>query len=197
MKTIKKINKLKKLMKKPSFKSSEVRKAGVNTALISYYIKTGLIERIDRGVYKNPNYSSDNFAFEDLFQSALGIKNGVICLISALSYWELTDEMPRVHWIAIPNKAKAPVRKNVKIIRMRNFNLGISKIKEKNYTIKIYNQERTIIDSFRLLDKEVAIKALKAYFNHNKLKPDIKTLTRYAKALRVDISKYLIMITTN
>ena len=197
MKPMKKINRIKSLMSKHSFTSADARKLGVHSSVLHYYVKKGIIERIDRGVYRNPNYESGApFQWEDLIQTILSIKNGVICLISALAYWELTEEIPRQFWIAVPNQSKAPVRKNVKIIRMRNFKLGTIKVKVGNATIYIYNRERTIIDAFRLLDKEVAVKALKFYLNSKKYKPDINKLIAYGKKLRIDINPYILAITT-
>ena len=99
-----------------------------------------------------------NMIFEDLFQSALAISNGVICLISALSYYDLTDEIPREHWIAIPNSQKVKKMPNVRFVRMRNVTLGETIIKVGQYRVKIFDRERCIIDVFRYLSKEIAIR---------------------------------------
>ena len=39
----------------------------------------------------------------DLAHASKSYKGSAICLLSALSYWELTDEIPRQYWLAIPN----------------------------------------------------------------------------------------------
>jgi hypothetical protein len=61
----------------------------------------------------------------------------------------------------------------------------------------IFDQERTVIDSFRFLSRELAIKALKIYLQktptHN---PNFKKLSSYSEKLRYDISPYIEAITT-
>jgi predicted transcriptional regulator of viral defense system len=115
----------------------------------------------------------------------------------ALAIYELTDEIPRMHWIAVSHASKAPVWVGVKIIRMRNIELGATQIDVGNQKISIFDRERTIIDAFRYLSKEVAIKALKTAISHNgKNKIHLTKLQKYAKDLRVNIANYLLAINT-
>jgi predicted transcriptional regulator of viral defense system len=120
------------------------------------------------------------------------IRGGVICLISALVYYELTDEIMKEFWIAVDNdnsKAKFPL---CRIVRMRDMNLGIKEQTIAGIKVKIFDIERTIVDSFRLLDHETAIKALKAYLAREKGKPDLKKLNHYIDRLRAaKIKQYL------
>ena len=133
-----------------------------------------------------------DFEWEDLVLTALSIPNGVICLISALCYYGLTDEIMREFWIAVPHSTTAPKRDNAHIIRMRNISLGQIVIKIGNQQLKIFNRERAIVDAFRYLDKEIALKALQSYLQKNKeTRPDIDKLLRYAKKLRVDLTSYI------
>ena len=74
--------------------------------------------------------------------------------------------------------------------------LGVDRVSLGDIRVKMFDRERTIIDSFRYLSREVAIKALKRYFKRTgKAKPDIKKPTRYAKTLRTDISPYIAALT--
>jgi len=62
--------------------------------------------------------------------------------------------------------------------------------------MKIFDRERSIIDAFRYLDKEIALKALQAYLKTTKEnKPDFKKLRKYAKTLRVDLTPYIMAFT--
>ena len=90
------------------------------------------------------------------------IPEGVVCLISALGIYELGDQIPREYWIAVPHSSRAPRRERSRIVRMRNTTLGRTSIKLGDVKVQIFDRERTIIDSFRYLDKEIAIKALKS-----------------------------------
>ena len=165
--------------------------------MLVYFCATGHIERISRGTYKIMKLDfASQFEWEDLAITALSIPRGVICLISALCYYGLTDEIMREFWIAVPHTTTSPVRENTHIVRMRNISLGQSTIKIDNHKLKIFDRERTIVDAFRYLDKETALKALQAYLKTNKnAKPDIDKLMRYAKKLRVDLTSYILAFT--
>lgn len=54
------------LLKKPSFTGRDAKKCGIDPHLLSYYVKKGLIERVARGVYHNPNVeNSAPFEWQD------------------------------------------------------------------------------------------------------------------------------------
>ncbi len=181
------------LSKNLVFSSAEGRKAGIPSRMLGYFCSKGHIERIGRGIYKikDVNFGRD-FQWEDLALTTLSIPNGVICLISALSYYGLTDEIMREFWIAVPHSTTSPIRDNVHIVRMRNMTLGKTTISLGNQRLKIFDRERTVIDAFRYLDKEIALKALQDYLKPSKeKKPDINKLLKYAKALRVNITLYI------
>lgn len=187
---------MEKLFKRPFFTSKEANDAGCSNRMLSYYVQNGVLERIHRGVYRASDFEDVvDSEWLGLVTSAKSIKNGVICLLSALIYYELTDEFMREYWIAIPHKQSKASISNTKIVRMRNSELGVTKITLCEMDVKIFDAERTIIDSFRLLDLETSLKALKAYMSGSCGKPNIKKLTKYSKELRQDISKYILPFT--
>lgn len=190
--------KLKPLLKKSLFKASEARELGISPSLINYYIQKGMIERIDRGIYRSADQDLDiDFKYEDLVLISKSIPEGVICLISALTIYELTDEIARAHWIAVPNQTRAPRRSGTRIVRMRNMELGKTKTTIGSVTVQIFDIERTILDSFRYLGVEIGVKALKAALTKSgKDKLDLKKLQKYAKELRVKIAPYIMAVTT-
>lgn len=195
---MKEFKKLNPLLKKPLFHAWEARRKGIHTSLLSYYAKKGWIQKLDRGIYcgQNQNLNID-FKWEDLILTAKSIPKGVICLTSALAVYNLTEEIPRFFWIAVPNSTRAPKRKGVKIVRMRNFTTGKTKIKCGQTVISIYNRERAIVDAFRFLGKETAIKSLKKALQvkgNNKL--DLRKLQSYSKKLRYDLTTYILTATT-
>lgn len=127
----------------------------------------------------------------------MSIPNGVICLISTLCYHGLTDQIMRQYWIAVPHASKSPKRPKTRIIRMRNIELGQTEIKLGTAHLKIFDKERTVVDSFRYLSKEISIKALQAYLRQTgSSKPDLNKLLKYAKKLRVDIHPFIMALTT-
>ena len=178
------------------FTLAQARRSGIYPNLIAYYQKRGVLERVGWGLYKNISVKlTIPSQWEDLVYAVMGIPSSYICLISALALYEMTDEIPRKHWIAIDNKRFPIKRPGVKIIRMRNMQVGQSSIKLGEIVVPIFDKERTVVDAFRYLSLEVAIKALKTYLQQGK--PDFDKLHEYAKKLRVKkIIPYILSLTT-
>ena len=186
------------LLKEPIFKASEARSRGIPPRMLAHFCQKGLIERVGRGLYRVVQAPSGiNIDFEELVLTASSIPKGVVCLVSALCYYNLTDQIMREYWIAIPNEDKSPQRPHTRIVRMRNMSLGLTTVKMGKYEVKIFDRERTIVDAFRYLSDEIAIKALQAYLKPSSgQKADLPKLSKYAKALRININKYILALTT-
>ena len=102
--------------------------------MLAHFCQQGIIARVSRGLYRVVEASSGiDLNFEELILTVSSIPRGVICLISALCYYNLTDQIMREYWIAIPNTDKSPKRPHVRIIRMRNMSLGVTTIKIGKY----------------------------------------------------------------
>ena len=185
------------LVKKPIFTTDEAHEAGIPPRMLAHFCKRGLIERISRGIYKGGAAGIDiDFRWEDLALVAMSIPNGVICLISALCYYGLTDQIMREFWIAVPHALKSPKRPKTRIIRMRNIELGQTEIIVGEDRLKIFDRERTVVDAFRHLSYEIALKALQEYLKQREPKPNLDKLLKYAKKLRVNIYPYVMVLTT-
>jgi len=186
------------LLKKPIFSASEAREQGIPPRMLAYFCQKGVIERVSRGLYRVVDASSGiSPDLEELILTASSIPHGVICLISALCYYNLTDQIMREYWIAIPNADKSPKRPHIRVVRMRNMTLGLTIVRTGKYKVKIFDRERTIVDSFRYLGHEIAVKALQAYLKSSiGQKPDLPKLSKYAKALRTNLTPYIMALTT-
>jgi predicted transcriptional regulator of viral defense system len=186
------------LLKQPSFTSKEAKLLGVSAAALAHYVKAGKIKRIRRGVYQATDYqNSEAFRWEDLIEAVRSINGGIICLISALAVYDLTEEIPRQHWIGIRHGTSVRSNGLIKIVRFRDIDLGKTEIELEGILVPIFDRERTLTDAFRLLSRETAIKALKTALSQGgKNRIDLKKLEAYAKKLHVDIAPYLISIMT-
>ncbi len=186
------------LLKKPFFTSKEARVLGVSSSSLAHYVRTGQLKRIGRGLYQGIEYKgSSHTRSDDLAEAVHSIPGGVVCLISALALYDLTEELPRQHWIGIRHGTTAKSNRQIKIIRFRNLELGKTVIEIEGVLIPIFNRERTIVDAFRLISRETAIKALKAAIaKGGKNRLDLVKLEAYAKKLRFDIAPYLLSVTT-
>jgi hypothetical protein len=107
-----------------------------------------------------------------------------------------TDQVMREIWIAVPHKFYPPKRPNTRIVRIRNIDLGKIPVTLGEYHVQIFDREHCVIDAFRYLSKEIAIKALQRYFQSTNYKPNPTKLGVYAKALRVNITPYILAYTT-
>ncbi len=197
MRTSKFLPQLKRLFAKPVFTAEEARAQAIPARMLSHFCHQGMIERMGRGVYRTVSAETNlDFSIEDFVLTALTIPKGVVCLISALCLYELTDQLMREYWIAIPNQQKKPIRNLVRIVRMRNISLGQTKMKIGEFEISVFDRERTVVDAFRFLSDEIAIKALQAYIRSPTQKADLVKLSQYAKQLRVNITPYMMALTT-
>jgi predicted transcriptional regulator of viral defense system len=195
MKKKSKLPKIQVLLKKPSFTSQEAKELGVSASTLGYYVKSGAIVRLGHGVYSSPNFGmKTDWQWEDLVQVASTVPDGVVCLITALLLWDLTDEHSREFWIAIPHSTKAQRIGHSRIVRYRNMELGRTTINIGGVDIPIFDETRTVLDAFRLLNIEIAIKALKRLASQGKL--DFRKMSHYSKALRVDITPYILTVST-
>ncbi|NNM59084.1 MAG: hypothetical protein HKM04_04650 [Legionellales bacterium] len=191
------LEKLKPLLRAPSFTSGEAHRCGVSSATLAYYVKQNAIQRIGHGVYRGlqaPVIS--DFRWEELIETIQRVNDGVICLTSALFLYHLTEEMPSQHWIAIAHGTLHRTLPPTKVVRMRNIELGKTTIKLENTIVPIFDRERTIVDAFRYLGRETALKALKIALTKKETeKINIEKIRAYAKKLRVKIDPFLLAMT--
>jgi predicted transcriptional regulator of viral defense system len=175
------------------FSAAAARDRGVHPSILAYYCRKGILERVSRGFYRFQDaVSSVPDEWNDVVLVAESIPQGVLCLVTALIYHELTDEFGREIWIAVPRESRPPKRPNTRVVRFSNMTLGVEKVQFGDTKVKIFDRERTVIDAFRYLGRETAIKTLKRYLRPNSnQKPDLKKLDRYSKSLRANITPYI------
>jgi Predicted transcriptional regulator len=161
---------------------NEARRLGINPMTLSRLVANEDIFRTDRGVYTHDlAWLTD--PLKKYLPACTQIPEAVICGVSALSYYDLTDEEERKTWIAIPvqKKLKDP---RYRVIRTRGlgYSLGIEIHKFGKRSVRIYDREKAVVDAFKYLTEETALKALKGYL---KLKTkDIHKLSDYGRKLR-------------
>lgn len=190
------LSKIDPLIQKPFFSTAEARSLGVHPSLLAYYCKIGTLEKIGRGLYRESGRDFNvPIEWEDLAVAVLSIPDGVICLSTALSFYQLTEEQVREFWIAVPREKFPPKRPHTRIVRMSNMELGKTEIVLGEVRIPMFDQERSIVDAFRFLSIETALTALKRYLKGDGgVKPDMKKLKKYATAQRTDLEKYIMAL---
>ncbi len=167
---------------------TQIVKSGFHPDVLNALKKKGRVGKIGRGIY----HLSDAVGMEsDFVRAMLQVPKGVICLISALSFYEATDEIPRHVDIAIrknmrPNKIKFPPVKYY-YLDPREWEAGIEEYIIEGHKIRIYNLAKTVADCFKFRNRigaDVVRTALKTAINDKKVKP--LEIMKYAKICRVD-----------
>ena len=73
-------------------RAKDLRKFGISGTAISRATAEGILIRLSRGIYTTPDANMD--ASFQLAEIAKRYPDGVICLVSALSFYGVTDQLP-------------------------------------------------------------------------------------------------------
>jgi len=148
----------------------------------------GMLERVGRGLYRLPD--SQGSEHESLVTVATKVPQAVFCLLTALQFHELTTQLPRQIWIAMP-RGSHPPRFDYPPIKMVQFTgeaytAGIEELERDGIKLRVYGVAKTVADCFKHRNKiglDVALEALKDAHARNKASVD--DIWRNAKVCRV------------
>jgi len=177
-------------------RTTDAIRAGISPRDLYSMRDKGVVDSLSRGIYRLA--SMPPLSNPDLVSVSLRAPNGVICLISALAFHELTTQIPHEVYVAIDRFTRPP-RVDYPPVRVFKFSgeaftEGVEIHRIDGYKAKIYSPEKTVADCFKFRNKigsDTAIEALKFYCKRKR--KDIDALMRYARICRVDkiISPYL------
>jgi predicted transcriptional regulator of viral defense system len=178
-------------------RTREALRRGIHRRTIYGLRDEGTLILTSRGLYQLAEMES--FPAEiDLVNVAKLVPHGVICLISALSFHELTTEIPHEIWLAVDRKARKP---KVDYPPVRSifftgpcFREGIDIHRIMDQDVRIYSAPKTVIDCFRRRNEvglDVALEAARSYLKRRGASPDM--LMDYAKLCKVEklVTPYL------
>lgn len=153
--------------------------------------RRGQLEKIGRGRYSLPG--AEMGEMHHLVEAAQRVPNGVICLLSALRFHDLTTQNPFQTWIAIDVDARAPRLDGVPLRIVRFSGRALSSFIEAHTVdgvpIKVYSPAKTVADCFKFRNKiglDVAIEALRDCLRQRKATKD--EIWAAAKVCRVTSS---------
>ena len=156
----------------------------------------GLLERVGRGLYRVPGtMATENQSLAEVCRRA---PSGVVCLLTALRFHDLTTQNPFEVWLALAPKAHVPRIETValRVIRFSGEALtqGLETHDVAGVTIRVYGAAKTVADCFKFRNKigiDVAVEALRDGLKQRKASVD--ELVRYARICRVErvMSPYL------
>jgi len=162
--------------------------AGLRNAMLWELAREGIVERVGRGLYRLAD--TDVTENVSLAEVAKAVPGGVICLLTALAFHELTTQLPHKVWLAVDRKAHKPKARTVQLEIFRFAGLGLVEGVEvhriEGVPVRITNPARTVADCFKYRNKvglDVAMEALRDCLHDRKATVD--ELVRFAKLDRV------------
>ncbi len=168
---------------------SEALEHGITRRTFYRLRDKGVIERVSGGIYRLvelPQISNP-----DLITVSLRFPRAVICLVSALSYHDITTQIPHHVSIAMPRGSRTPSLDyppiQAHIFSGAAFKSGIEEHRIEEVPVKVYSPEKTLADCFKFrnsIGMDVVLEALKLYKARKKF--DLGKLLQYAKICRVE-----------
>jgi predicted transcriptional regulator of viral defense system len=141
-------------------------RAGITAATVSRLEREGFVARLGRGLYQLADAVPDGN--DSLAEATKRVPKGVICLVSALAFHGITDQMPRRVWMAIGPKSWKPQIDSppLRIVRFADKFLrdGVEIHGIEGVPVPIFGVAKTIADAFRhrsSLGTDIAVPALK------------------------------------
>ncbi len=162
---------------------------GIHPRTLYQMRDASILEPVSRGVYRLA--SLPPLGEPDLATVALRVPRAVVCLVSALSYHQMTTQVPREVQIALPRGTKSPVLQYppIRVFRFSGAALtaGIETHRIDSVAVRIYGPEKTVADCFRFRNKigiDVAIEALRLALEDKRM--TAARILRYARICRVE-----------
>ena len=144
----------------------DVEAIGIPRKYLSRLVERGLIERVGRGQYMAAD--AEWTQHHTLAQAAARVPRGILCLLTALRFHELTTELPREVWMAVDPRAGQPHDSQLalKIVRFSGAALtaGVEVHVLEGVPVRVYSPAKTVVDCFKFRHKigvDVAIEALR------------------------------------
>lgn len=170
-------------------RTSEALRAGIHPGTLYAMRDAGVLEKLSHGLYRLSDLPP--LGNPDLVSVGMRVPDGVICLISALAFHEITTQVPHEVYIAIERDSWPPQidYPPVRVFKFtgKTFTEGIETPTVDGVPVRVYSPEKTVADCFKYRNKiglDTAMEALKLYRDRKRVKVD--DLLRYARVCRVE-----------
>ena len=166
-----------------------LRENGYSYYKINKLVEKNVLRKINNSTYENLLYKGE----ENDFHNALAyIPKGVICLLTAARYYNLTNYMPLEIDVAIGRKDKVSTLPEWPPVKIHYFtdaryNTGIVTEEENGLEFRIYDIEKTVVDCIYYRNKvgiEETSEILKNYLRRKNR--DLNKMHRFAKDLKCE-----------
>lgn len=178
------------------FSIQELKDKGLTHYKINQMVNQGILVKLNKRFYENSTFDGEE---SDFYYVYAFVPDGVVCLLSAAVYYNLSTYRPDAVDVAIPRKAKVSAlpdwpELNICYFTDERFDTGIEVIHEGNNQFRIYDIEKTVVDIVFYREKvgiEEAKEVLVAYLERKDR--NLNRLIRYAEMLKCGdvMRKYL------
>ena len=178
------------------FSVQELKNKGLSYYKINQMVNQGMLIKLNKRFYENPNFQGEESEF---YYAYAFVPNGVVCLLSAAVYYNLSTYRPDAVDVAIPRKAKVSTLPdwpeiNVRYFTDDRFAVGIETVRDGNNQFRIYDIEKTVVDIVFYREKigiEETKEVLITYLRQSDR--NLNRLVRYAEMMKCGevMKKYL------
>ena len=171
------------------FSMQELKEIGFSQYKISKLVDEGKLIKLNKKFYENTGYQGEesDFYYADVFAP-----KGVICLLSAAVYYNLSTYIPDAVDVAIPRKSRVSTlpdwpQMNLYHFTDARYGLGIQEVQEGKNGFRIYNIEKTVVDIVFYREKvgiEETKEVLVTYLQRKDR--NLNRLLRYAELMKCD-----------
>ncbi|MFZ9856572.1 MAG: type IV toxin-antitoxin system AbiEi family antitoxin domain-containing protein [Limisphaerales bacterium] len=169
-------------------RTRDFERLGVPRHELGALVDQGDWKRVGHGLYRSTRRPPD--PNHSLLEVASRMPKGVICLLSALRFHDLTSERSTEVWVALPRNAWSPVNDTVqtRVLHVSEpaFSEGIEEHRVGGIPVRVYSVAKTIADCFKFRNQigtAVAVEALRDAWRSRKVTTE--DLWRCAKACRI------------
>ena len=175
---------------------SQAMKAGISRYTFYALRDQGLFVQESRGLYRLSEPSA--YPYPDIAIVSLRCSKAVLCLVSALSFYGVTTQIPKEVSIALPRGTRTPTIQypplRAHFFSKASYEAGIEEYKVEGIQIKVYSLEKTIVDCFKFRNRigmDVFLEAIRLCKTTGNLHPS--RLSEFARICGVEkaITPYL------
>lgn len=171
----------------------ELKKEGITLYKINQLVNQGILRKLNKKFYENISYEGEE---SDFFYAYAYVPRGVICLMSAAGYYNLTTFRPDAVDVAIERKSRVSTLPDWPEVKLyyyteERFGLGIETIVDGKNQFRIYNIEKTVVDIVFYREKVGIEDTKEILVNYLRRKDrNLNRLIRYAELMKCgDIMK--------
>jgi predicted transcriptional regulator of viral defense system len=169
-------------------RARELTQYGIAREYLVRLMRAGQLIRVGRGLYMLPD--ADLTESHSLAEAAKRVPTGIVCLLSALRFHDLTTQAPFEVWLALPPTMRRP-RPGIPPLRVVRFSgLALTEGVEghviEGVLVRVYSPAKTVADCFKYRNKiglDVALEALRETWRARRAMMD--ELWHYAGVCRV------------